>query len=367
VARVSVPYLDLKAQYRPIRERLHQALDTVLGHGQFILGPEVAELEQRLAETLGVGYVVTCNSGADALILALLLRGVGSGDEVITTSHSFVATANAIAHVGAKPVFVDIEADTMCIDPAAVVPAITPRTRAVIPVHLNGYPCDVAAIAALCREHDIALIEDCAQAIGASRQGRGVGSLDIGCFSLHPLKAFAAPGDGGFVTVTTADEAAALKELRNHGLIDRNTCARVGINSRLDTLQAAFLLVKLETLDAALTRRRHNAGLYRELLAGAMTLPPDAPDLVQTWSAFVVQHPKRRELIAALAERGVTALVHYPTAIHQQPAFAPQDPLPVTESVVSRIMSLPIAAEITAEQVRRVAATLLESLDAVDG
>ncbi len=361
-----VPYLNLKAQYEPIRARLHHALDSVLTHGQFILGPEVAELERRLATYLGVKEAVTCNSGTDALLLAFKLRGIGEGDEVITTSHSFVATANAIVNVGARPVFVDIETDTMCIDPRAVEAAITPRTRAVVPVHLNGYPCELGAIELLCQQHDLALIEDCAQALGASRRGAGVGTRDIGCFSLHPLKALAAPGDAGFLTVTSNDDATRLREIRNHGLIDRDTCARVGINSRLDTLHAAFLLVKLDTLDDALARRRRNADVYRAILDGLVELPPDGPDVEQTWSAFVVRHQRRDEIISALAGHGVTALVHYPRAIHQQPAYLPQPALPVTESVVSQIFSLPIAAELSEEQVRAAAEVLCAVLEETD-
>jgi dTDP-4-amino-4,6-dideoxygalactose transaminase len=365
--RVKVPYLDLPAQHEPIRQRLHEALDRVLSHGAFILGPEVAELERRLAERLGVAHVVTCNSGTDALLLAFLLRGIGRGDEVIVPSHSFVATANAVAVVGARPVFADVDPATMCVDPRSVARAVSARTRAVVPVHLNGFPCELEAIAALCERHELSLIEDCAQAIGSSRDGAAVGGRDLGCFSLHPLKVLAASGDGGFVTTTSEDEAAELRQLRNHGLLDRDTCGRVGLNSRLDTLQAAFLLVKLDGLDAALERRRENAASYRRQLAGAVDLPPDEDHLVQTWSAFVIQHPRRDAVRAALADRGIDAKVHYPSAIHQQPAYAPSPKLPATERLVGRILSLPVAAEVAPSQVDEVAAAVRSIVAQIDG
>ena len=364
---MSVPYLDLPAQHHPLRDRLHEALDRVLDHGYSILGPEVGLLEERLAEYLGVEHVVTCNSGTDALLLALMARCIGPGHEVITVAHSFVATANAISLVGARPVFVDVDADTMCLAAEGVARAITPRTRAVVPVHLNGFPCELTGVEALCREHGLALIEDCAQAIGASRRGVPVGSLDLGCFSLHPLKALSAVGDGGFVTLRSGEEAARLRRLRNHGLVDRDTCGAVGLNSRLDTLQAAFLLVKLDALDEALARRRENAALYLRELAGAVTLPVDEEDVVQTWSAFVVRHARRDRLVAALAERGIDAKIHYPVAIHRQPAYQPQPALAVTERVTAEILSLPVAAEVSLEQAEEVASAVRAIVAEIDG
>jgi dTDP-4-amino-4,6-dideoxygalactose transaminase len=361
---VTVPYVDLVAQHRQLRAELLRAVERVLEHGQFILGPEVAELETRLAARLGARHVVTCASGTDALLLALRLRGIGPGDEVITVAHSFVATANAIALTGALPVFVDIDERTMAMDPERAMAAIGPRTRAIIPVHLNGYPVDVTTLRSIAEERGIAVIEDCAQAIGAMRGGRQVGTDGIGCFSLHPLKALSACGDAGFVAVHADEDAATLRRMRNHGLVDRDHCAEVGLNSRLDTLQAALILPKLEHLSAWLQARRDNARRYREDLAGIVQLPPDDEHVEQSYSAFVVRHPERDLLRQLLAARGVDAKVHYPVPIHRQHAYAgrPVQPLPVTERVVRQILSLPVSPELSHEQHRWVVAAVKDAV-----
>jgi len=360
---VTVPYVDLPSQHRGLRAGLVAALERVIDHGQLILGPEVALLEERLRERLGVPQVVTVANGTDALVLALRLRGVGPGDEVITVSHSFVATAAAIRLVGATPVFVDVDEETMLLDPGLLEDALSFRTRAVLPVHLNGFVCDLPAIARFCERHGLALVEDCAQAIGARAGGRSVGSTGIGAFSLHPLKVLSALGDGGFLTVSSPDDAARLRRLRNIGLRDRDHCEEVSGNSRLDTLQAAFLLVKLEHLDAWTAARRAHAAAYRRALAGAVRLPPESEGVEPAISAFVVRHPRRDSLVARLRERGVDAKVHYPLAIHQQAAFAdlPLRPLPVTERVVGEILSLPATPELTEEGRERVIEALLQA------
>jgi dTDP-4-amino-4,6-dideoxygalactose transaminase len=357
-----IPYVDLAALHAPLRDELLAAVGRVLDHGQFILGPEVAELEGRLAERLEVPAVVGVANGTDALILALELRGIGPGDEVITVSHSFVATGSAILRAGARPVFVDLSEATMLMDPAAVEAAVTPRTRAVMPVHLNGQPCDLPAIAAVCRQHGLALIEDCAQAFGARAGahsgGSPVGRLDLGWFSLHPLKVLPGYGDGGFIACASPADAERLRRLRNLGLIDRDHCGTVSGNSRLDTVQAAMLLVALDRFDDWVERRRAHATVYRQALAGVVRLPPEeAPGERITYSAFVVRHPERDRLAALLRERGVDAKAHYPLAIHQQPAFEGGNwpPLPVTERVVSEILSLPVHAALGDDDVRRVA------------
>lgn len=367
-----IPYVDLAAQARGLKERLLAAAERVIDHGQFILGPEVGELERRLAEMVGCRHAVGVASGTDALVLGLRLAGVGPGHEVLTVSHSFVATASAIALVGAEPVFVDVDEATMLMDPDRLEEALTPRTRAVVPVHLNGWPCAMDAIGDFCRRHGLALVEDCAQALGARHRGQPVGSFGIGCFSLHPLKVLSALGDAGFVSLDDDEQAERLRQWRNLGLIDRDHCRWVSGNSRLDTLQAAFLLVKLDELPGWLAARRAHAEAYRRALAGRVTLPPEEGDDVAVHSCFAVRHPARDRLQAMLAERGVDAKAHYPLAIHQQEAFAaravagpPRPDLLVTERVVGEILSLPVTPELSAADRERVIEALVDCLDAI--
>ena len=366
---IRVPYVDLPAQAASLRERLLAAVETVLEHGQFILGPEVVKLEERLAASLGAHAVVGVNSGTDALAMALRLRGVGPGDEVITVSHSFVATATAVRLVGATPVFVDVDPETMQIDPGLLAAARTPRTRAVLPVHLNGFPCPIEEVATFCEENELVLIEDCAQAFGARRRRRAVGTFGVGCFSLHPLKVLSACGDAGFLAVGSEEDAEQLRRMRNIGLRDRDHCEIVSGNSRLDTLQAAILLVKLEELPRWLAVRRQHAAAYRGALAGRVRLPPEEGEDEVVYSAFVVRHPQRDRLLGALAEAGVAAKIHYPIPIHRQQAFADlplRFPLPVTERVVAEMMSLPVTPEMSSEQREIVVEALLAALDRVE-
>jgi UDP-2-acetamido-2-deoxy-ribo-hexuluronate aminotransferase len=355
-----IPYVDLVRQQAALAGELELAFRRVLAHGQFVNGPEVDELEQALMKRLGVAGVVAVNSGTDALALALRLRGIGPGDEVITAAHSFLATANAIATAGARPVFVEIDDETMCIDPDAVARAITPHSKAILPVHLNGYPCDVSPLLALAEDRGLAVIEDAAQAFGSSRHGRPAGTRGIGCFSLHPLKVLSALGDGGFIAVASAEDARFLRRYRNHGLVDRDHAEIIGVNSRLDTLQAAFVLTKLAHLDEALAARRAHAEAYRAALAGVVRLPPAGPGIELNHSAFVIRHPQRDRLREHLSRLGVDAKIHYPLAIHQQAPYraaAPQ--LPVTERVISEILSLPISAELSPADRDRVIAAVL--------
>lgn len=361
-----VPYVDLAALHAPIRDRLLAAVARVLDHGQFILGPEVGELEGRLAELLGIRHVVGVNSGTDAILLALRLRGVGSGDEVLTVSHSFMATAAAIRLAGATPVFVDILDDTMLMDPEALERAVTPRCRAVIPVHLNGAPCDLTAIEEICRMRGLDLIEDCAQAFGAQHRGKPVGTMGIGCFSLHPLKTLSACGDGGFIAIDDDQEAARLRESRNLGLMNRDHCREVSVNSRLDSIQAAILLTKLEVVDEWIASRRRHAAAYLEAFADLdiRLPPPDGTDR-SVATAFVVRHPRRDELRKRLHARGIESKIHYPLAIHQQEAFAGERPssLPVTERVVGEILSLPCGPQLSVAERDHVISGLRDVLE----
>ncbi len=352
-----IPYVDLPAQHAAIEGEILEAVRRVLRHGWFILGPEVQALEEALAERVGVRHAVGVGNGTDALVLALRAHGVGPGHEVITVSHSFFATASAIELVGAVPVFVDIHPDTLLMDPDLLEAARTPRTRAVIPVHLMGHPCDMDAIGAFCQAHGLALIEDAAQAIDARWRGRAVGSFGTGCFSLHPLKNFAACGDAGFVTTDDDDLAAFLRQARNIGIRDRDHCDFVSSNSRLDALHAAILRVKLEHLAAWTARRREHAAAYRQALAGHLRLPPPEPEHGQAvYHAFVVRHPQRDRLQAALQAQGIGTKVHYPIPIHRQPAFAQRAgrPLAHTDRAVAEILSLPVYPELSDQDRGRV-------------
>lgn len=366
-----VPYVDLAAQAAPLREALLAAAGRVFAHGKYILGPEVEELEGRLAAKLGVRHVVGVNSGTDALLLGLRLCGIGSGDEVLTVSHSFFATATAVRLLGARPVFVDVDPETMLLDPDRLDGATTPRTRAVMPVHLNGYPCDMDRIAEFCERRGLALIEDCAQSFGARFAGRATGAFGIGCFSLHPLKVLSACGDAGFVTVDSDAAAERLRHLRNIGLRDRDHCSEVSGNSRLDTLQAALLLVKLDQFDSWVAARRAHVEAYRTALTGRFTLPPEEDERHEAiWSAFVIRHPERDRLREALAVAGIECKVHYPIPIHRQEAFAdlaPFPPLPQTDRVVATMLSLPVTPELSAADRSRVVDALVVASKAIGG
>lgn len=347
-----IPYVDLVAHNAPLKEALLAAVARVLSHGQFINGPEVSELEEKLAAFLGVSQIVGVSNGTDALVMALRLAGVGPGDEVICPSHSFVATASSIRLVGATPVFADLDEQTMNVDVESVSSSITRKTRAVMPVHLNGTPAAVDALAALCERRGLALIEDCAQSIGTRLHGRSVGSLGIGCFSLHPLKVLSALGDAGFISVAKPEHAIALRHMRNIGLVDRDHCSTVSSNTRLDTVHASMVLAKLPHVSHWVDARRAHAAAYRQALSGLVALPPDEGDNFHVYSAFVIRHPKRDALMAFLAERGIETKVHYPIAIHRQKAFADLPPceLPVTDKVVASILSLPVTPELSVEQ-----------------
>ena len=344
----SIPYVDLIKQNQALRPRILEAIDRVLGHGQFINGPELSELEQKLARRLGVGDVVGVSSGTSALTLAMRALDIGPGDEVITVSHSYVATASSVFLVGARPVFVDIDPATGLMDPALLPAAISPRTKAVLPVHLGGVPCLMDPIQELCRAHGLHLIEDCAQAIGATHHGRSVGSFGTGCFSLHPLKTLSACGDAGFITTNDPDLAALLRRLRSLGHRDRDHVDVPSENARLDTLQAAILLTKLPHLDDWIARRRQHAAAYETALRPFFELTSVTEGSEPAYSAFVIRHDERDALIAHLASRGFDAKVHYPLAIHQQRAFegTNRTKLPNTEALVQRIVSLPVTPEL---------------------
>lgn len=349
-----VPYIDLALQHAPIKAELLAAIGGVIDAGQFILGPEVETFEECFAQACGVRYAVGVNSGTDALILALKALGIGEGDEVITVPNSFVASAGAIQLTGAKTVLVDVGADYN-MDPAKVRAAITGKTKAILPVHLTGRACRMDELLRIAKEHGLHIVEDCAQAVVAEYQGQKVGSFGaIGCFSLHPLKTLSACGDGGVLTTNDPDLYERLKIMRNIGLKTRDDCVMWSQNSRLDTIQAAMLLVKLKYLDRWTSLRRENARRYRERLrlVPEIRLPvEETKDEKAVYHTFVVQAIRRDELRSFLAGQGVGSSVHYPVPIHLSTAgkmlgYAPGS-FPVAESQARAILSLPVYPELT--------------------
>jgi dTDP-4-amino-4,6-dideoxygalactose transaminase len=360
---MTVPYVNLAAQYADERATLLPLLDQALSSGQWVGGPLVEEFEAAAARYLGTPHVVGVASGTDALILGLRALGIGPGDEVITPPNSFVASTAAIHFAGATPVFADVLPDQN-IDPAAVEAAITPRTRAIMPVHLTGRMADMAALGAIAAKHGLAVIEDAAQAMGSRLDGRHAGTVGtVGCFSAHPLKNLNAIGDGGFLATADADLADRLRRLRNNGLADRNTVTEWGVVSRLDHLQAAVLRHRLDRLDGIVAARRRNAEQYRARLDGAAVFaPPCRPAEFNSFHTFVIQVERRDELQAFLTANGVGTAIHYPVPIHLQPAaqslgYRPGD-FPVTERQAGRILTLPVNQSLTAQEIDYVAETV---------
>lgn len=367
---IRIPYVNVAAQHAEMKAELLAAMAAVLEKGQFILGDEVGEFERRFAERCGVRYAIAVNSGTDALALALRALGIGPGDEVITVPNSFVATASCIALAGARPVFVDVREDYN-MDPAQLEQAITSKTKAILPVHLTGRPADMDPILGVARAHQLRVLEDGAQAVLAQYRGRTVGSFgDAGCFSLHPLKTLGACGDAGIVTTDSEETWHKLLLLRNHGLRSRADCVIWGSNSRLDTLQAAILLVKMNYLEAWTEQRRSHAAFYQRELRSVrgLRMPLDGPYEKSVYHTFVVQADRRDELRSCLAEHGVETAVHYPIPLHlQRPASAlgyPAGSLPVAERQAARILSLPIYPELATEDLEYVVHTIREFCEA---
>ena len=359
--RIAVPLLDLKAQYASIREEVRQALDRVVESQQFILGPEVEALEREIAAYCNCQFAIGLSSGTDALLAALMAIDIRPGDEVITTPYSFFATAGAIARLGARPVFVDIEPETFNMDVAGIEAAITGKTRAILPVHLFGQMADMREILRIGSENDLIVIEDAAQAIGAERHGQRAGSMgDLGCFSFFPSKNLGAFGDGGMITTNKPELAERVRMLRNHGSRTKYANELLGGNFRLDAIQAAVLRVKLKYLDGWSEGRRRNANIYRQLLANSdVQLPVELPSVRHIYNQFVIRSGKRDALSAHLKERGVGVEVYYPMPLHLQTCFKdlgyqPGD-FPVSEVSAKESLALPIYPELTPEMIGSVA------------
>lgn len=363
----NIPFIDLAQQHRYLKNELLSAVDKVLDHGQFILGPEVKSFERCFADFCGVTYAVGVDNGTSALILTLRALGIGDGDEVITVPNSFLATASCITAVGAKPVFVDVRGD-LNIDPSKIECAITERTKAIIPVHLTGRPAEMGQITAIANKYGVYVIEDSAQASGAKYFGQKTGSFGIaGCFSLHPLKVLSAVGDAGIITTNDSGLYERLLILRNHGLRSRDECEVWSINSRLDTIQAAMLLVKMRYFDKWIEVRRAIAAYYREQLREYAAVPEEMPHEFSVYQTFIIQAERRDELQKYLLARHIETKVHYPIPLHLQEAAEglgyATGAFPVTENLAETILSLPIYPELTQIQIERVISAIREFYD----
>lgn len=352
-------FIDLKAQYRQLENPVNKRIKAVLEHGQFILGPEVAELEQKLADYVGVKHCVGVSSGTDALLLALMALDIGQGDEVIMPSFSYIAAAEVTALLGAKPVYVDVCPKTFNIEPARIPPAITPRTKAIIAVSLFGQCADFESINAIGQAHDITVIEDGAQSFGATHQKRRSGALStIGTTSFFPSKPLGCYGDGGAVFTDSAALAAVIRQISQHGQARRYHHERLGINGRLDTIQAAVLLEKLSIFDKEVALRQRAADLYNARLcdfAHAFSLPFIQPDNTSVYAQYTLCLAHRDQVRDALAEKGIPTAVHYPIPLSHQPAVAEQTcRTEISLSLSQQVLSLPMHPYLDIDDIDRV-------------
>jgi UDP-2-acetamido-2-deoxy-ribo-hexuluronate aminotransferase len=359
-------FIDLKSQYQAARDVINQRIQTVLEHGQYVMGPEVTELEERLASYTGARHCITVASGTEALVIALMALGVRPGDEVITTPFTFIATAEVIVLLGAVPVFVDVDAGTGNLDASLVEARIGPRTRAIMPVSLYGQPADMDDINAIAARHGLPVIEDGAQSFGAAYRGRRSGNLStIGCTSFFPSKPLGCYGDGGALFTSDCGLARAMREIRVHGQSRRYVHTRIGVGGRMDTLQCAIVLAKLGLFDWELAQRRRTATTYDTLLGGKVGLIGRAADRTSAFAQYTVLVDRRDDVQRALQDAGVPTAVHYPVPIHLQPAYAHVSgdaTCPVAHALADKVMSLPMGPYLPDEDIRRVCAALLDAV-----
>ncbi len=363
-AKLLFPFLDLKAEYATMKEDIRAAVDKVLESQQFIMGPEVKRLEAEIAAFIGSSFAISCASGSDALLLVLMALGVDSGDEVITPPFTFVATAGSISRLKAKPVFVDIDRHTYNLDATRLEAAITSRTKAIMPVHLFGLPAEMGKITEIARAHRLPVIEDAAQSIGARFGDQYVGNIGAcGCFSFFPSKNLGGAGDGGMITTNDPELAERISVLRDHGSRKKYQYDLLGMNSRLDSLQAAILLVKFKHLEALTKGRRRNADRYRQLFRQAgldrvITLPMEPEGLLHVYNQFVIRAPQRDQLKEHLRHSGIPSEIYYPSPLHLQPAFANlgygPGAFPQSEEASQHVLALPVFPQMTEEQQKMV-------------
>jgi dTDP-4-amino-4,6-dideoxygalactose transaminase len=362
--RLLFPFLDLKAEYATMKEDIRLAVDRVLESQQFIMGPEVRQLEAEIAAFIGSKFALACASGSDALLLVLMALGVDAGDEVITPPFTFVATAGSISRLKAKPVFVDIDPQTYNLDPQRLEAAITRRTKAVMPVHLFGLSAEMGKITEIARAHNLPVIEDAAQSIGARYHDRYVGNIGAcGCFSFFPSKNLGGAGDGGMITTDDPELADRISVLREHGGRKKYHYDLLGMNSRLDSLQAAILLVKFKHLEAMTKARQRNASRYRQMLSQGglekrIALPVEPQGLHHVFNQFVIRTPERDRLREYLRGCGIPTEIYYPSPLHLQPAFASlgyrPGAFPQSEDASQHVLALPVFPQMTEEQQKMV-------------
>lgn len=363
----TIPMVDPAAEYRSLKTDIDAAVGRVLASGRYVLGPEGEALERELGAYVGAPYAVGCNSGTDALHLALVAAGIAPGDEVVVPAFTFFATAEAVSYTGATPVFADVDPRTFNLSAETLSRRLTPKTRAVIAVHLFGQCAALDELAALCESKRLVLVEDCAQALGAEYQGRRAGSWgDFGCFSFYPTKNLAAAGDAGLVTTRNADHDRQLRMLRHHGSRQTYLHERVGWNSRLDELQAAILRVKLARLDELNGARRRVADQYRSgLKAAAVELPVEDPRGRHVYHQFTIRSDRRDAIREALAQHSIASSIFYPMPLHRQPAYAAlhrELALPQAEAAARSVLSLPMNPLLEAASVERICARIRETL-----
>lgn len=358
-----IEFIDLKAQQARIKEQLDAAIQRVLAHGQYILGPEVAQLEEKLAAYTGAMHCITVANGTDALQIAQMALGIGPGDEVVTPGFNYIATAETVALLGAKPVYVDIDPRTYNMDPALLEATITPRTKAIVPVSLYGQCADFDAIVALAARHGIPVIEDAAQSFGATYKGRKSCNLThIACTSFFPSKPLGCYGDGGAIFTNDDELAKIMRQIARHGQDRRYHHIRVGVNSRLDTLQAAILLVKLGVFDEEMARRQQVAARYTQFLnkAGISTTPYIAQHNQSAWAQYTIQVPKRDQFQALLKAAGIPTAAHYPVPLNKQPAVADTTAyLPAGDATAQVVVSLPMHPYLDVSQIEHIVEKIL--------
>ena len=363
-----IPFFDLAAQQTVIKSQIDENIAKVLAHGKYILGPEVSELEERLCEYTGAKHCITCANGTDALQIALMAIGVAPGDEVITPAFSYIATAEATALLGATPIYVDVDPVTFNINPALIEEKITPRTKAIIPVSLYGQPADFQEINKIARKHNLIVIEDGAQSFGAEQLGQKSCNLsDIGCTSFFPTKPLGCYGDGGAIFTSDENLAKSLRQIARHGQEKRYFHTRVGINRRLDTLQAAVLLPKLDILDAEIKARDAFASNYGNVLRQYephLSIPLIGNLCRSSWAQYTLRCDSRNEVIKALSDHGIPTSIHYPKPLHRQPAVADETiTVPNSEKLAATVLSLPMHAYMEAEIFTKISTTISDVFD----
>ena len=357
--------LDIKAQHEPLKEEIKQALKDILDSGQFILGPNVRSFEQEISSYFHVKHAAALASGTDALYLCLKALDIKEGDEVITTPFTFIATAEAITYVNATPVFVDIERRTLNMDVSKIEEKITPRTRAIIIVHLFGLPADMDEIMKLAHKYDLKVIEDCAQSFGARYKDKPAGSIgDAGCFSFYPSKNLGAYGDGGMMITDHEGVYEKVRLLRNHGTVAPYRHGFIGYNSRLDEIQAAILRIKLRHIDEYNRKRRHIAGIYTSVLGGVVQCPAEMPDRTHVYHQYTIRTPLRDKVSRALKDNNISSVVYYPLSLHLQEAFQylgyRKGDLPESEAAADEVLSIPIYPELEPEKAGYIADVILK-------